>query len=317
MSPFIIKENRTDKHTHTMKLFLTYLFCGVSLLTCIYSCIAPIDIQTASSKPVLVISGNVSDLLEYQEVRLSSSSPFFDMEPNPLVSNAKVQIGTSTGDTFELEELPGHKGLYRTKVPFKGAPTVSYTLKVNVDFNKDGTEEEYTATTTMLEAPLIDSIQVRLLTIQTRTHFTSNLFAENPGKDQHYVTRYLINDTLATARLVQYAILQSDMLGEGYINGIWIYDFMDTERRNDLNEQRARDEVFMSRGDRVTLLMSSIDKGYFDFIAQCQKEYQGENPFFGGPPSNITTNLSNGAVGYFSSTATSKLTAIAPMVISR
>lgn len=297
---------------HTMKQFFYYLLSGVITLTCIYSCTAPIDIETSASEPVLVIYGNISDQLEYQEVKISSSSPFFDQQPNPVISNAKVHISTSAGEEFDLEEVTNQKGLYHTLLPFKGMPTVTYTLQVNVDFDKDGVEEEYTATTTMLEAPSIDSIRINSITILTRRFFTANLFAENPGKNQYYVTRYLINDTLATARLIQYGGLETDLLAEGYIDGIWIYDFPDYARRDDFTGQAGRDIVFASAGDTITLLMSSIDKGYFDFITQCQSEYQGENPFFGGPPSNITTNLSNGAIGYFSSTSTSTATAVAP-----
>jgi len=47
--------------------------------------------------------------------------------------------------------------------------------------------------------------------------------------------------------------------------------------------------------------MLNIERAYFDFISDCSRERRGENPFFGGPPSNISTNLSAGAVGCFTS----------------
>ncbi|GHT13657.1 hypothetical protein AGMMS4956_10180 [Bacteroidia bacterium] len=41
-------------------------------------------------------------------------------------------------------------------------------------------------------------------------------------------------------------------------------------------------------------------KGYYNFILQCQDEKEGGSSFFSSPASNINTNISNGGIGYFS-----------------
>ena len=70
--------------------------------------------------------------------------------------------------------------------------------------------------------------------------------------------------------------------------------------------------VYLDSGDKVELQMSRIPKGYFDSVTQCQSEMGGSNPFFGGPPANITTNISNGGVGYFVGYCISRAEAITP-----
>jgi len=69
---------------------------------------------------------------------------------------------------------------------------------------------------------------------------------------------------------------------------------------------------YVKQGDKITLCISLIEKGYHDFLLQCQSERRGENPFFGGPASNITTNITNGGVGYFAAFSTTRLDAYIP-----
>ncbi|MCE5225970.1 MAG: hypothetical protein LLG05_08925, partial [Porphyromonadaceae bacterium] len=69
---------------------------------------------------------------------------------------------------------------------------------------------------------------------------------------------------------------------------------------------------FVESGDKITIEISRVEKGYYDFIMQCQQGIDGENPFFGGPPSNIDTNITMGAVGYFSSFSPTKFTVTVP-----
>ncbi|GHU96571.1 hypothetical protein FACS1894156_7840 [Bacteroidia bacterium] len=53
-------------------------------------------------------------------------------------------------------------------------------------------------------------------------------------------------------------------------------------------------------GDTVRLSFGRIQKGYYNFILQCQDEKEGGSSFFSSPASNINTNISNGGIGYFS-----------------
>jgi hypothetical protein len=70
--------------------------------------------------------------------------------------------------------------------------------------------------------------------------------------------------------------------------------------------------MFLSSGDEVIVEYNRVEKGYYNFIEQAQHVKNGENPMFGGPPSNIQGNISNGAVGYFAAYSPARLKAVAP-----
>lgn len=80
---------------------------------------------------------------------------------------------------------------------------------------------------------------------------------------------------------------------------------------NHMDEERKRN-VFIRSGDEVIVEFCRVEKGYYRFIDQAQEVQNGENPMFGGPPSNIEENISNGAVGYFATYSPVQLRAIAP-----
>ena len=70
--------------------------------------------------------------------------------------------------------------------------------------------------------------------------------------------------------------------------------------------------VFGVEATTITVEVNRIDKGYYDFISQCKSSRDGETPFFGGPPANIVTNFSPGAVGYFSAYSPARKSIIVP-----
>ena len=64
-------------------------------------------------------------------------------------------------------------------------------------------------------------------------------------------------------------------------------------------------------GDTVTFEMYGISADYFKFITEAQTELFGSNPLFSGPPANISTNIDNGAVGFFAAVNVRRETAFA------
>jgi hypothetical protein len=55
----------------------------------------------------------------------------------------------------------------------------------------------------------------------------------------------------------------------------------------------------LKKGDKITLVMNSIDKPFSDYLTALQIETTPKNPLFSGPPANIPSNISNGAIGVF------------------
>jgi hypothetical protein len=93
------------------------------------------------------------------------------------------------------------------------------------------------------------------------------------------------NDTLVTDSISKVFVTDDRLVDDMYIMGAWVTFVPEYE---------------FKPGDTVTLITSSITKEYYDFIIELQTEIGYKDPLFSGPPANVSTNLTNGAVGYFS-----------------
>ncbi|MDR1381654.1 MAG: DUF4249 domain-containing protein [Tannerella sp.] len=262
------------------------------------ACTAPIDIDTRDSEPVIVIYGCLTDENRYQSVRITSSSPYFDSSENAAVTDATVRISDSKGRDHDL--LHGEDGYYFSDSRFRAYPGVTYHLVVDVDFDGDGLAETYEATTTLRPALTVDSIAVKPISIMGFRHYALNIFTQDPPESQDfYLFRFFINDSISNSRISSYIVSDDEFFNGSYLENT-IYYFDDATDENTAGRNREDDNAFLlSPGDRIRLQVSNMEEGYYRFINECTSEMRGGNPMFGGPPSNISTNVSNGAAGFF------------------
>jgi hypothetical protein len=109
-----------------------------------------------------------------------------------------------------------------------------------------------------------------------------------------------VNGDAVSEKLSRYVTTNDALFNGQKIDGLMLRSFDDISNwENDLPERRVN-SVYLKSGDKLEVKMGMIPKGYYDFINQCISEIGRENPMFGTPSSNIVTNISNGAVGYFS-----------------
>lgn len=282
-----------------MNRFLKFTLMWFLPAAAFFSCTAPIDINTRDSEPVIAIYGCLTDKNSYQYVRITSSSPYFDDKENGSISDAHVLIRDSEGNEYLLEY--GDEGYYTSPVRFAARPGVTYNLTVEVDFDENGETEIYEAETTIPPFLALDSVDVRPLTIMGYQHFALNIYAQDPPEaDNYYLFKFFINDSVSNDKISKFIITDDEFFKGEYMEGVNIYYFEDFTDENVVEKNKDNDDVYMvSPGDKIRLQAMNIEKGYYEFINQCISEMYGENPMFGGPPSNITTNISNGAVGFF------------------
>ena len=266
-----------------------------------FSCTAPIDINTRDSEPMIVIYGCLTDEYARQYIRITTSSPYFDLAPNTPVSNAKVSVKTSSGRTYTFENEKD--GYYVSNRRFAVISGVTYHLTVEVDFDKDGITEVYEAQTTTLPITPADSIGITSLSIMGYRHFSLHISMQDSlATENYYLFKYFINDSISNDLVSEFLVTNDLMFNGEYLNEVnltYFEDFSDPKVAEIYRDNETVLRVYP--GDRLRLQILNIEKGYYYFISDCQREKHGENPFFGGPPSNITTNLSNGAIGYFTS----------------
>jgi len=288
-----------------VKLLITSIFISILVV----SCTAPIELHTNDAEPVIVIYGCLTDETTWQSVRITSSSPYFDEKQNSPVSDAKVVIRSSDDQIVELKEESN--GVYQTVEEMTVIPGVTYYLNVEVDFDHDGMVETYEASTTMPPPYSLDSISIEAINIMGYKHYALNMYGiEEPSSD-FYLCRIIFNDSISKAQISNYMAFSDLGMNDVYINGLTLTYFEAEDEENPWNEN-VEGLLYVAPGDKIGLCISRIEEGYYNFIWQCQKEQNGENPFFGGPASNITTNISNGGVGYFTSFATSVSVAYVP-----
>ena len=278
----------------------------------LYGCTETIELDTNDAKPVIVIYGVLTDVPSYQEIQISSSTGYFDNKPNPRISDAIVSITSEEGTEYVLQEVDTVPGLYRTSVLMSGIPGKTYTLEVKTDFDGDGTGETYSAEAKMEEKVILDSILITTPDMMGFEFYSINLYAQDIADKSYYFARYQVNDSVYN-KISTYIVFDDMGIENQYTNGASIGYFPDIKEKDRYTEEDAKHMTFIKPGDTVRLQLCSISKGYYNFLLQCQKEIAGENPFFGGPLSNVATNLSNGAIGYFAARTLSEKEEIAPV----
>lgn len=279
------------------------------------SCTEDTTINTTDSAYIPVIYGTITDQNIRQQIQISSSNGYFDKEQNKSISNAVVTLSEDSSvisHSYVLTQDSVGSGIYLTPHPVMGKPGWTYKLSVLMDFNNDGTAEEYTATCTMPEKLKVDSFNVTKKEVGEYTLFSLNISAQDQkDEENYYFGKYAINGVWYN-KISKYIAFDDMSLNGQYVRNLSVWNFEDIKDKSKFSDDDAKDMVFMSSGDSIVVEFSNISKDYFDFINDCTAQKDGSNPMFGGPPANISTNISNGARGFFTAYAVSIVGGKAP-----
>lgn len=282
-----------------MKRYITFIMSVLMVaMNLFFSCTAPFEFASQYSEPMIVIYGCLTDEDKNQYIRITRSSPYFQEEENQIVSDAKVTVRSSEGKHYSFEH--DSAGFYVCQQSITVTPGVTFRLSVEVDFDKDGNIDLYEAEARTPSKTLVDTITVTSLSILGKHQYALNIYMQEPsGMENFYLFNFVINDSITNDMISDYIILSDQYFNGKYVNGLSIKYFDATSDKE--NTDNLSNVFTIRRGDRIKLKSMGIEKGYYYFISDCTTEKSGENPFFGGPPSNVITNLSKGAIGYFTS----------------
>jgi hypothetical protein len=277
---------------------------SIVLLLFLIACTEPFDIKTNDSAPVIVINSIITDELKVQEVNIIRSSPYFDATSNQGISGATVAM-RSGNTTYSFQESATKQGLYLSETPFSAVVGATYFLTVEVDFDGDGILDRYDAQTTILLPPAIDSLKIKPVELFGHKNHQLYVYAQDPPAADFYIFNVALNDSLLTTQLTDFIVANDRGFNDQYVEGdIYLFDDL-SEWATDTEEQRKK-SIYLREGDVIDVQIGLISEGYFDFIKQCSSGKDGENPMFGGPASNVVTNISKGGVGYFAGYAVSR-----------
>lgn len=279
-----------------MKKFLNIigLFLLIYSLT---SCTEEIDLELNESYTRLVVEGHFSDSDSTHFVKLSKSSSYFNPDKTEYISGANVSISDELGSIIQLNESSNQKGLYLAPQNQKGEKDTEYTLLIeNVDIDENGDFEKYEARGKIKHPLEIDSVRVLKDEIFGVEGFRIFGYAQEPASfGDFYLFKYYINGVLSTDTLSENVFTDDATVNGNYINGLEIYFIQDA-----------------NSGDTITIEAQSITEEYYDFIISFMLETEWQAGAFGGPPANVQTNISNNALGFFSTTSNSYITFILP-----
>ena len=267
----------------------------------IQSCTEDYDIKLNSIDPILVVDGSITDQAMPQYIILMKSAEYFSNEPNPPVSEAIVSVndGESTYLFNELDELPG---FYQSPDGFQGVIGRAYHLLIeNVDINSDGIMETYEAESTMKKVAPLDSVTIDYFEEYGSKYWRLRVNAWDPSDTSNfYVFKAYKNDTIVTDQIQEWNPVSDELFEEGQYASepvIWL-----EEEDEDGNRRFQAPNL----GDVYTLEMDGVTEDYYDYLIAVQLEMQPKVPIFSGPAANVPTNISNGALGYFSVYSVSK-----------
>lgn len=266
-----------------IKLSTIALF--VSVVALITSCQKVVQLDLNSAAPQLVVEGSLSTQAAPYSVKLSKTVNFSDLNTFPPCTGAAVTLSDNAGNSETLVEST--PGTY-TAGTLQGTVGREYKLLI-VSENKN-----YQSTSTIPSPVNIDTV----VQVTNTGGFGGNsgskslriFFTDPAGVDNYY-------------RLIE-------ILNHDTVNSISITnDFGRDGHIIQMNFRRGNDGLRLKTGDSVVVQLQSIDKYVYEYFRTFNLS-GGEGSFNSSSPANPTSNVSNGALGYFSAYSVSTKTIV-------
>lgn len=260
----------------------------IAIVLGLSSCEKIVSIDLNKTNPHMVIEGIVTDQSIPDSVTLSMSGNYFEPSLSfPPVPNALVTIADNLGTIDTLKE--DTPGTYRSS-SVRGMPGKMYTLTVVADGNV------YHAVSSMPEKVVIDSLYVTPFRAFDGDvgYYLYLMFKDPPTSGNYYRVNLGISRTISPDSITgQRYHLFSDKLTNG--NEITL---------------RMRTGRSVVTGDTLTVELLSIDRASYDYFNTLNDILTSDRAPTSLAPTNPNTNLSDGALGYFSAFTIDKRTIV-------
>jgi hypothetical protein len=267
---------------------LTRLLCLPIILILLASCEKSILLDLEQTEPRIVIEGQVTDLSTYNYVKISRTTGFYSSGASPRITNATVSVYDDEGNNHVFLHYAGNNpdsaGYYFPEEPFAGVVNRTYTLTVVVN------GELYEAQDTMFRLVSIDKLESRINPDEQRD-------PEKPG--QYYEVLMYVQEPQDTRDYYLFKTYRNGQLE--YLNDTDVY-FADDELIGESIEGIPM-PVFFAKGDMARVEVYSLSRDAFVFYRDLQKLLNNDGGLFGTPPANPRSNISNGALGLFQTSA--------------
>ena len=258
-----------------MRNIKTYLFFILTLAGCVKQTDWPLQSEQLN---LLVVEGVLTDERKSQMVRLHYPVDQLNAPPAPVVG-ATVLI-SNEDSSWALTEKPLNSGLYFTSVTFAARPEKNYTLQIHHN------NKVYTA-----KASMVAGSQFQELRYERRNDgnyyiswVASAFNGEKPAMwelllDWSKVPGYETRDPESCKAKVMFYTLPTLDVSEVFAPEV--------------------EEIGFPAGTIITERRYSLTPEHAEFIREMLLETSWQGGLFTTAPANVSTNLSQGATGYF------------------
>lgn len=255
---------RVSKSITTGRLLAGIFF--LILCPLLMACEDLIDMELLDAGPRLVIVGEISNRDRIHEVRVHQTVPVSSSSMLDPVSGVAVRVTDRSGRTFVFNETA--PGVYRSR-QFRGLIGMEYTLEVEVD------GKMYQASSTIPFVVPVDSIGIASSDFMGQENrFVTLKFQDPPGISNYY--RYTLSVNGGENR---FAAVFDDKFNDGRFVTHELLNF----------------DIKLAAGDEVKVHRQFIDQAVYQYW----QSVSSANPA-ASAPANPPSNISNGALGYFS-----------------
>lgn len=264
-------------------LSIGILFCSMYLTSC--EKVIQFDFDKVEKK--YVIEAMIADQPNSCRVLLTQTKNFDENNTFTGISGAQVTITDNSGSPVTLTETSA--GVYEAPT-LTGVSGHTYNLKVNIN------GQTFTATSTMPALVPMDSIYITEVTVFNETYKFATVPYNDPAgiqnayrfiqyvngnkEETNFVMDDDLNDGLTTERILAY------------------YDDDEAERRK------------LKSGDNVRVDMLCIDYPVYTYWFSLEQGATGTS--YSATPGNPVTNITGGALGYFSAHTLQTKTVVVP-----
>jgi len=248
---------------------LLILFFAFSLI----SCEEVIDINLNDVDPKIVIEGDINNLSSVQNIRVSRTVPFDAVINSEPIPNASVVVESQNGTRYTFRHT--NNGIYQHR-NFNPMEKINYTLTVTVD------DEAFQATSQMPTYVEVDSLGIVEEKLFDSLYYFINLkFLDPINQPNFYKYNVSVN-----GGPYSFSTVFSDKFNDGLNVTHQI-----TNSKNDL-----------ALGDSLIIRRYSIDASTYKYWSDVQSINPGS-----AAPANPKSNITNGALGYFSVSSAKEL----------
>lgn len=245
------------------------------------ACKKVINVDLNNAAPQIVIEGEVMNVRGPFPVRITKTVNFSANNTYPPVTNADVYITDSTnGIVDHLSQANSDSGVYLARGTV-GVSGHTYVLTVNVD------GKQYRASSRMPKAVPFDSVTFAMnFGFDNKQEINAVVnFQDPPGLGNYYQFSETVN-----SRLIPNIFVFEDRLSDGRY----------------IQQPLFNDSSYLKKDDTLTLTFNCVDKNIYNYFFTLAN-VTGNNNFQTSTPANPVTNITGGALGYFSAHTTQKI----------